>query len=78
MQGLFILLFFTCSKKVVNSVKERLFGQAEVSTWHWSSRSKDQVDSQVPRVKVLLWRGAKKIKLKSSCYRKRRMVLWCR
>jgi hypothetical protein len=46
-QGLFILMFFTCSKKVVNSVKERLCGQAEVSTWQWSSRFKDQVDSQV-------------------------------
>jgi hypothetical protein len=56
-QGLFILLFFTCSKKVVNSVKERLFGQAEVSTWHWSSRSKDQVDSQVPRVKFFALEG---------------------
>ena len=47
-------MFFTCSKKVVSSVKERLCGQAEASTWHWSSRSKDHVDSQVKPVLTVI------------------------
>jgi hypothetical protein len=47
LQGLFILMFFTCSKKVLSSAKERLCSQAEASTWRWSSHAKDQVDSQV-------------------------------
>jgi len=51
LQGLFILVFFSCSKKVVTSVKERLCGdyQDETnSTWQWSGRlkSKDQLDSR--------------------------------
>jgi len=38
LQGLFILLFFTCSKKVVNSVKERLTpasSDTDSSLWKW-------------------------------------------
>lgn len=51
LQGLFILVFFSCSKKVVSSVKERVCGgrQEETnSTWQWSGRlkSKDQLDSR--------------------------------
>merc|ERR1719167_1558586 len=51
LQGLFILVFFSCSKKVVTSDKERLCGdyQDETnSTWQWSGRlkSKDQLDSR--------------------------------
>jgi len=45
-QGLFILLFFTCSKKVVNSVKERMSREEnDSSTWRW--RTKDKAESQV-------------------------------
>jgi len=51
LQGLFILVFFSCSKKVVTSVKERLcMGSQEEtnSTWQWSGRlkSKDHLDSR--------------------------------
>eukprot|EP00092_Neocalanus_flemingeri_P055123 GFUD01065044.1.p1 GENE.GFUD01065044.1~~GFUD01065044.1.p1 ORF type:complete len:925 (-),score=203.73 GFUD01065044.1:75-2849(-) len=51
LQGLFILVFFSCSKKVVSSVKERLCAGSHEetnSTWQWSGRlkSKDQLDSR--------------------------------
>jgi len=45
LQGLFILLFFTCSKKVVNSVKERLSTEdGDHNIWRW--QTKPPVDSQ--------------------------------
>jgi len=45
LQGLFILLFFTCSKKVVNSVKERLSSD-DVNSASSPWRTRDAVDSQ--------------------------------
>jgi len=55
LQGLFILLFFTCSKKVVTSVKERLTpaptSDTDSSLWKW--RIHDQGDnSQESNVSV--------------------------
>jgi len=51
LQGLFILVFFSCSKKVMSSVKERLFPDSQedtLSTWQWSggsnSKYKDQLE----------------------------------
>jgi len=51
LQGLFILVFFSCSKKVMSSVKERLFPDSQedtLSTWQWSgpSKYKDQLDTR--------------------------------
>jgi len=43
LQGLFILVFFTCSNKVVSSVRERLCGGGEEeggSAWRWSTGKK--------------------------------------
>jgi len=56
LQGLFILVFFSCSKKVMSSVKERLFPDSQedtLSTWQWSGGSggarglKDQLEVRV-------------------------------
>ena len=49
LQGLFILVFFSCSKKVMSSVKERLFPDSQedtLSTWQWTGgpKYKDQLD----------------------------------
>jgi len=54
LQGLFILVFFSCSKKVISSVKDRLFPDSQedtLSTWQWSggSRFKDQLDARDSR-----------------------------
>merc|ERR1719410_2979884 len=56
LQGLFILIFFSCSKKVMSSVKERLFPDSQedtLSTWQWSggsggtcSKTKDSLDAR--------------------------------
>merc|ERR1712079_694732 len=56
LQGLFILVFFSCSKKVMSSVKERLFPDSQedtLSTWQWTGCSggarglKDQLEVRV-------------------------------
>ena len=49
LQGLFILVFFSCSKKVMSSVKERLFPDSQedtLSTWQWTGgpKYKDPLD----------------------------------
>merc|ERR1711974_398581 len=52
LQGLFILVFFSCSKKVMSSVKERLFPDSQedtLSTWQWSGSAcmtKDQLEGR--------------------------------
>jgi len=53
LQGLFILVFFSCSKKVMSSVRERLCPDAQedtLSTWQWSGSGgskKEHLDSRV-------------------------------
>jgi len=45
LQGLFILLFFTCSKKVINSLKDKLCSEdSDGGSWRW--KSKMPADSQ--------------------------------
>ena len=55
LQGLFILVFFSCSKKVISSVKERLFPDSQedtLSTWQWSGggstgpKTKDSLEAR--------------------------------
>merc|ERR1711874_237717 len=51
LQGLFILVFFSCSRKVMSSVKERLFPDSQedtLSTWQWSgpTKYKDHLDTR--------------------------------
>jgi len=63
LQGLFILLFFSCSKKVISSVKERLCAGSQEetnSTWQWSGRlkSKDQLDSRDSQESALSGRSS--------------------
>jgi len=60
LQGLFILVFFTCSKKVVSSVRERLCGsgEGEAPPWKWSHPqttlgSRDSQDSAASGSTVL-------------------------
>lgn len=63
LQGLFILVFFSCSKKVVTSVKERVCGDSQEetnSTWQWSGRlkSKDLLDSRESQDSALSGRSS--------------------
>jgi hypothetical protein len=60
LQGLFILVFFTCSKKVVTSVRERVCGSSEEqpSPWLWqhqqgTTASRDSADSAASGSTVL-------------------------
>jgi len=48
LQGLFILVFFTCSKKVVTSVKERLCGRSK-EDYSWKKQPKDTENSVLSR-----------------------------
>jgi len=63
LQGLFILVFFSCSKKVVTSVKERVCGHYQEdtnSTWQWSGRikSKELLDSRESQDSALSGRSS--------------------
>ena len=63
LQGLFILVFFSCSKKVVTSVKERVcshYQEDTNSTWQWSGRmnSKGLLDSRESQDSALSGRSS--------------------